>query len=254
MGSAYFDLLCREALRESRTQGEAGIGTMQEKRLHALIKKYICEDPDCHEVGVAGSRYVADVRMGDAIYEVQTGSFYPMRQKIAHYLESTSCTVTVVHPISAVKWVSWIDPKTGEIAPRHKAPRQKESELLAEMYSLLPYLSNPRLRFRLLLLETQDFRMLSDRRRNRKKGSVRYERVPLSLIDEWEFNSPKDFCRFIPQDLPRHFTVSQFSSFTKIHGVDAYSSVRVLCALGLFAEGERIGRSMGFVRRDDGLE
>lgn len=250
MGSAYFDHLCTKALTDARTQGEAGIGTMQEKRLHALIKQYLCEDTDYHEVGVSGTRYVADVRIGNEIYEVQTGSFYPMKEKIAHYLENTDCTVTVVHPISVIKWVSWIDPLSGEISPRRKAPREKAEDVLAELYCLLPYLQNPRLRFRLLLLETQDFRLLSKRGRDRKKGSVRYERIPLSLVDEIDLNGPADFCRFIPSELPRRFTVKEFSALSKIRGRDAYSAVRALCGLGLLEEGERLGRSMTFVRCD----
>ena len=69
-------------------------------------------------------------------------------------------------------------------------------------------------------------------------------------LDEIDLTSPQDFCRFIPRELPAHFTVKQFSDLSGIHGVDAYSAVRSLVALGLFSEGERIGRSMGFVRKD----
>ena len=78
---ARFDRLCREAIAERRVQGEAGIGTLAEKRLHAVIKKYLCADEDCHEVGVLDTRYVSDVRIGNEIFEVQTGAFYPMKKK-----------------------------------------------------------------------------------------------------------------------------------------------------------------------------
>ncbi|MBR2722081.1 MAG: hypothetical protein IKB75_04810 [Clostridia bacterium] len=248
-GSAYFDSLCRDALRYGRTQGEDGIGTMQEKRLHAVIKHYLCSDPNCHEVGLEGSRYIADVRMGDAIFEVQTGSFAPMREKIAYCLSHTDAVVTVVHPISVIKWVSWVDAETATVSPRRKAPKERIEDLLCELYPLRELLGNPRLRFRLLLLETQDFRVLS-KQKNRKRGAERYERMPLSLIDEIEFSSREDFRRFIPNELPTHFTVKQFSVLSGIRGVDAYSAVRVLTSLGLFDTGEKIGRSMGFVRRD----
>ncbi len=247
--ASYFDLLCRDALRANHAQGENGIGTMQEKRLHAIIKHYLCEDETLHEVGIAGTRYVADIRMGDAIYEVQTGAFAPMRQKIAYYLEHTGCTVTVVHPISVIKWVSWVDAENATVSPRRRAPKERAEDLLPELYCLREHLQNPRLRFRLLLLETQDFRILS-KGKNRKRGAARYERLPISLVEELDFCSPRDFCRFIPQELPEHFTVKEFAGLTKLRGVDAYSAVRVLCALGLFQEGDAIGRSMGFVRMD----
>ena len=247
---ARFNRLCREIIVQGYTSGEAGIGTLAEKRLHAVIKRYLCEDEDCHEVGVLNTRYVSDVRIGNEIFEVQTGSFFPMKRKIAYYLEKTDCTVTVVHPIPAVKWVSWIDPETHEIASRSRSPKRGRAEdLLPELYHLLPHLGDPRLRFRVLLMEAEDFRLLNGWSRDRKRGSVRYERIPLSLLGDVELLSPSDFRVFIPDALPQHFTVKDFSTLTKIRGRDAYSAVRALAALGLFAPADPIGRSMGW-RRD----
>ena len=247
---ARFNRLCREILVQGYTSGEAGIGTLAEKRLHAVIKRYLCEDENCHEVGVLNTRYVSDVRIGNEIFEVQTGSFFPMKRKIAYYLEKTDCTVTVVHPIPAVKWVSWIDPETHEIASRSRSPKRGRAEdLLPELYHFLPHLGDPRLRFRVLLMEAEDFRLLNGWSRDRKRGSVRYERIPLSLLGDVELLSPSDFRVFIPDALPQHFTVKDFSTLTKIRGRDAYSAVRALAALGLFAPADPIGRSMGW-RRD----
>ena len=223
-----------------------GIGTLAEKRLHALIKKYICPNVEFHEVGVHDTRFVSDVRIGDDAYEVQTGSFFPMKKKIAYYLEHTDCTVTIVHPIPVVRWMSWVEPGMMDISPRRKVAGKKELDLLPELYHLLPHLGNPRLRFRLLLLEVQDFRLLNGWSKNRKKGSVLYERIPLALLDEIDLNSPDDFRRFLPSALPEHFTVKDFSMLTKIRGRRAYSAVRALAALGVISPAEPIGRSMGW--------
>lgn len=242
---ARFDRLCDALIREAFVSGEAGIGTLSEKRLHATVKRYLCEDTDCHEVGMKERKFVADVRVGNEIYEVQTGSFFPMKQKIAYYLTSTDCTVTVVHPIAKNAWTCWIDPETLEFSPRRKSPKHGRAEdLLPEMYHLLPHLGNERLQFRVLLIETQDFRW--KRVKGRRRTAERYERIPLSLVEDITFSSPADFSRFLPPTLPSHFTVRQFSEATGIRGRDAYSAVRVLAALGLVREGERIGRSMGW--------
>ncbi len=247
---ARFARICRDTMLERHESGEAGIGTLAEKRLHLILKRFLCEDEDYHEVGVPNTRYVSDVRIGNEIFEVQTGDFYPMRKKILHYLEHTDCTITVVHPIAVKKWVSWIDPKTGETVERRLSPQKGRSEdLLAQAYALLPALGNPRLRFRILLIEAEDFRTLSGRVRNRKKGAKKYERIPLSLLDDLTLSSPEDFRSMIPAELPSHFTVKQFSDLTRIRGIDAYSAVRALAALGLFTPAEPIGRSMGFERK-----
>ena len=247
---ARFCRLCEAAMLERRANGDAGIGTLAEKRLHAIIKRYLCEDEDLHEVGVLNTRYVSDVRIGNDVYEVQTGAFYPMRKKIAYYLENTNCTVTIVHPIIVNKWVSWVDPTTHEVSERKKSPKHEGTkDLLAELYCLIPYLGNPRLKFRLLMLEAQDFRLLTGRSRDRKHyGAERYERIPLDLLSEEDFSDVSDFRQFIPDTLPTHFTVKDFTRHTGIRGRDAYSAVRVLVALGLLSTGESIGRAMGFTK------
>ena len=245
--SARFRRLCEEAMLEGRSNGDAGIGTLAEKRMHSIIKRYLCANADFHEVGVLNTRYVSDVRIGNEVYKVQTGAFYPMQKKIAYYLEHTDCTVTVVHPIAVNKWVCWVDPVTREISERKKSPKhESEKDLLPELYCLIPYLTNPRLKFRLLLLEVQDFRMLNGRSRDRKRGSTRYERIPLELLGEVNFTSPEDFRRFLPSELPPHFTVKEFARLTQFHGRDAYSAVRVLAAMGLLFPADPIGRAMAF--------
>ena len=155
MNAERFERLCLEAATHGRTAGANGFGTLAEKRLHAVIKKYLCEDEAFHEVGVVGTRFVSDVRIGDEVFEVQTGSFYPMKKKIAHYLQKTDCTVTVVHPIAVTRWMSWVDPATTDISPRRRVKGEAPQELLAELYHLLDALGNERLRFRLLLLCVQ---------------------------------------------------------------------------------------------------
>ena len=247
MNQARFGRLCMEAATKGRTAGADGFGTLSEKRLHAVIKKYICPNEDFHEVPMEGTRYLADIRVGDDVVEVQTGAFYPMKKKIDHYLQNTNCTVTVVHPIASVRRLSWVDPESFEIGNARRVAGERAEALLHELYSLLPHLGNPRLRFRLLLLEVHDFRLQNgSRSRDRKKGSVRYERMPIALIDELDLSTPDDFRCFIPKDLPSPFTVKQFSTLSKIRGRDAYSAVRVLAALGLFAPTDPIGRAMAF--------
>ena len=246
---ARFARLCDEAMLNRRSEGDGGFGTLAEKRMHAIIKRYLCPNEEFHEVGMDGTRYIADVCIGNRIFEVQTGAFYPMRKKIDYYMEKTDCTVTVVHPIALNKWVSWIDPATGEIQPRKRSPKhEKASDLLSEMYAFLPHLTNPRLCFRLLFIEAQDFRMLAPKGKNRKKGSERYERIPITLLGDQSFSTPKDFEAFLPADLPSPFTVKTFSDCTGIRGRDAYSAVRVLTALGLLQETDPIGRAMAFRR------
>ena len=246
---ARFALLCEEAARARRSEGDGGFGTLAEKRMHAVIKRYVCPNEDFHEVGVGGTRYIADVRVGDSIWEVQSGSFYPMKKKLAYYLEKTDCTVTVVHPITVNKWLTLIDPATGECAPRKKSPKHEHAvALLAELYPLIDLLPNERLRFRLLLIEAEEYRLSNARRHRGKLKSVRYERMPLSLLDVLDFASPADFCALLPDILPDVFTVKELSRATGLRGRHAYSAAHVLEALGVISPTEPVGRAMAFRR------
>ncbi len=246
-----FGRICDAAMRERREQGTDGIGTLSEKWQHQIIKRYLSEDTSEHEVRVSEDRrFVSDVRVGDHAYEVQTGAFAPMREKIAYYLEQTALDVTIVHPIPKNKTVCWIDPATQEISEPKRSPRHgRLIDLLPELYPLIPYLARKRLHFRVLLLEVCDFRILSNDKRNRKHRAERFERIPTALCEDVSFDTPADFQVFLPEELPSVFTVKQFSVLTKLRGRDAYSAVRVLVAMGLLAPAEKIGRSMAFERQ-----
>ena len=244
---ARFARLCTEAARSRRSEGDGGFGTLAKKRMHAVIKRYICPNEDFHEVGMRDTRFISDVRIGDSIYEVQSGAFYPMKKKIGYYMSKTDCTVTVVHPIVVNKWIVSIDPATGECAPRKKSPKHESpKDLLAELYPLIEHLPSPRLRFRLLLIDAEEYRVANARRHRGRLLPQKYELMPLSLLDVREFSSPEDFRAFLPPDLPSPFTVKDFSRATGIRGRNAYSAVRVLAALGLLSPAPPIGRAMAF--------
>jgi len=234
--------------RERHVQGTDGIGTLGEKRMHTIFKELFCADAQYHEVALEGTRYVADIKMGNEIIEIQTGALAPMRKKISYYLEKTDCTVTVVHPVAVKRQTVWIDPATREIAHRTRPTvAGRDRDLLAELFPLRDLFPHPRLSFHLLYIEAVDFRILSPRG-TRGRGARRYERIPTALLGEESFCEARDFVRFLPDTLPAHFTVKDFSAATGIRGVDAYSAVRVLCSLGLIEEAAPIGRAMAFRR------
>lgn len=231
---ARFCRIAGELALERRTQGLFGFGTLQEKRLHAAVKKFLCEDTDCHEVGIQNTRFLADIRVGNEIYEVQTGDFAPLKQKLEYLLENTPCTITVVHPIIVQRSVAWIDPRDGSVTPpRRTGGIESPVTLLADLYPLLSLLPNDRLFFRLLSISATDFRLLNPKGRDPKRRSRRYERVPDDLFGDVTFSSPADFRDLLPADLQGEFTVPAFSKLSHLRGRNAYSAVYVLEKLGI---------------------
>ena len=128
LSRARFYRVVTEAAEEEHRRG--GIGTYREKKLHLILKNYFEEDPACQEVPTAG--FIADVRRGDEITEIETAGFSGLCPKLAAYLPDYR--VRLVHPLAGKKYVSWIDPETAEISPRRLSPKKESAyDLLFEM-------------------------------------------------------------------------------------------------------------------------
>ena len=213
------------------------IGTYQEKSLHAIFKNYICSDRSCQEVPVGP--YVADVLCGDMIFEIQTGSFYPLREKIRYYLEHTEYKVTVVHPMADLKWLVWIDPENGEMSKRNRSPKQGEPmALIPEIFWLSEFVPHPRLRIALYLAEMEEYRYLDGWGKGGKRGSHRKEMVPLSLSGVYRFATLEDYRALLPST-EGSFTAKQFSLSAKLSGRRLSFALKLYVQLGLIVRKER---------------
>lgn len=266
-----FDRICSEEMLECK-KVQNSIGTYKEKRLHIALKRFVCDDPLCYEIKVSAEKeafnkpcdngdgeqkkkrritsYVADVKCGDQIYEIQTGSLYPLKDKLAFYLERTENTVTIVHPLAAIKWVSWIDPESGSISKRHKSPKKEDVRAIArDLYALSDLLGHPRLKIVLPMLEIEEYRNLDGWGQGGKRGSTRYERFPLRLIDCVTLSSKRDYDdNFLPISLPHQFTAAEYAKASGIKGIATYSALSALCTLGSLQKSGKLGRSCIYER------
>ena len=231
VGAERFRLACQQAVQNHGAAG--GIGTLGEKTLHAVLKCYIDPCADNHEMKIGP--FIADIVGEDGIVEIQTRGFDKLRKKLEAFLEVA--TVTVVYPIAAVKWLSWVDPDTGETTPRRRSPKRRTAAYsLFELYKLKPLLSHPRLRLRLLLLELEEYRQLNGWSCDRKRGSTRCDRIPTALVGEVRIDCPADYAQLIPAGLPEQFTSSEFGAACGLSLSSAQRGLNVLLAV------EAVGR------------
>ena len=75
----------------SREKERNGFGTLQEKTIHEVIKDFYCYDHDFQEQ--KRGRYIADIAVGDDIWEIQTRAFNKLRGKLDAFLEKYHVTV-----------------------------------------------------------------------------------------------------------------------------------------------------------------
>ena len=233
-----------------------GIGTLSEKQMHAAIKLFICPNPSKHEIKIQDSelyiqkddekkrKFVADVLDGSTIYEIQTGSFAPLKEKIKWVLDNTTYNLVLIHPMPECLYVSYIE-EDGKITPRRKSNRSKKlKHIVGELYHIKEFINNPRFTLIALMIEADQYRRKVTSRKRVK--TRKYETIPSSLIRAHIFSSPDDYKVFLPDSLEGEFTVKQFSKASGILGIDAYSAVKLLCELGHICECGSIGRAKAY--------
>ncbi len=190
-----------------------GIGTLGEKTIHAVLKNYYA--PDCEMQEIPIENFVADIFTGTEIIEIQTRSFNVMRRKLDTFLKQYP--VTIVHPIPHIKWVSWIDEETGEASPKRKSPKKGNPyQAFVELYKIRPFLKNENLHFKFALIDMEEYRLLNGWSRDKKRGSERFDRIPLEFVEEVCIDRREDYMQFVPFDLPEPFTSREFAKCAKI--------------------------------------
>ena len=217
-----------------------GIGMQKEKTLHAVLKNYKDPDPSHQEIPVLG--YIADIcdEERGSITEIQTGNMEAMARKLDAFLPYYQ--VTIVYPIPHTKWVVWIDPATGELIKRNRSNFTGTwYQMFAELYWIREYLNEPNLTVNPVLLDVEEYRLQDGWGNGGKRGSHRYDTVPVSVFDEMYIRGAKDLAALLPAALPEEFTSRELENAVGIHRrAVSYSEIlNVMTAAGVT---ERIGK------------
>ncbi|MDR1700909.1 MAG: hypothetical protein LBR68_06925 [Lachnoclostridium sp.] len=220
---AAFEAACHKIIHQEHLI--KGIGTLKEKTIHAVLKNFLEPDEDKHEKRVYG--FVADIVTEHDIIEIQTGNFNTMRRKLDSFLPEKK--VTIVYPIPATKWLSWIDEETGEVTGRRKSPKRGSPYLaFQELYKIKYCLNHPNLMIHILLIDMEESRLLNGWSRDRKRGSVRYDRIPIRIVDEVLIERTEDYRMLIPAELGDRFSVKEYSKVTKLPIRQARTALHIM--------------------------
>lgn len=230
-----------------REHGRKTIGTLGEKTIHAIVKNYYCPEEEFQEVHVG--KYHADIFKDGMIIEVQTRNFNKLREKLDFFLQEND--VTIVYPIPRDKWLIWIDSDTGETTKPRKSPKRGNGyDAFAELYKIKPYLDNKRLRIKLLLIDMEEYRIKDGWSQDGKKGSHRFDRVPMGVVDEIMLENSEDYKDFIPDDFG-NFTSKDLAKATKLSMKKTQVLINVLNHMGCIQKIGKSGRSNLYVRKED---
>jgi hypothetical protein len=174
-----------------------GIGLLNEKPLHASLKKWYASPGDKLEVLVDG--FVIDIVRDDLLLEIQTGSFAAIKPKLNKL--TSSHHVRLIYPIALEKWIVKLPSGNCSQVSRRKSPRRGRSEdLFWEMVSFPHLLANPNFSVEVVLTREEEVRRYDGKRGWRRRGWVTEERRLLEVIEQRLYEEPADLHAFLPDD------------------------------------------------------
>lgn len=241
MDEKRFEEIKDNFIRSKRER--CGIGTLQEKTVHGILKEYYAPHKEMQEIPVNG--YVADIFTGTEIIEIQTANFNKMRNKLDSFLPEYP--VTIVYPIPRIKWLSWIDEESGECSALRKSPAKGNIyKAFYELYKIKQYLPDKNLHLCFPFLDIEEYRLLNGWSRDKKKGSCRYDRIPVAMVDEIRFDRIEDYMQLIPYELKDPFTVPEFAKAAGIRKQEAQTVVHILNYLKIIERCGKKGRAYAY--------
>ncbi len=228
--TAFFNIVFGEASYAEKPL--SGIGTYKEKSLHRILKYYFEPDWSYHEIPYCG--FVADIKRGESVTEIQTRSLARMEEKLSAFLRESQ--VRIVFPIETDRCIVWIDPDTGSVVRRVKSPKHENKySLLAQLIYVLNYIPDDKLTVTAVYISTDEYRMLDGIGKDRKKRSTKLERIPTDIFGVSDYRTLEDFFELAPESAPPIFTRNDFSSLTGLRGRDLWAGLKVLERLGVIS-------------------
>lgn len=210
------------------------------------LKNYFCPDRAYHEIEIG--RYVADACDGKTIYEIQTGSLYPLKAKIKYYIENTAYDIMIIHPIISENVLLWIDPQSGEAVgkPRRSSKHEGVFDMLSEMLYLKEYIDNERVRFCFPVMTLTEERILNGWSKDRKKGAEHSDKLPREILEVKLIETASDIKDEVLDSIPKKFTREELSHIAKIKGRKLWALQNLLLYLNVIKKSDSDGKKIIF--------
>ncbi len=188
-----------------------GIGTLNEKPLHAALKRWCAGPGDTMEVPVDG--FTVDLVRGDLLIEVQTRNLSGIRRKLSRLLEGHP--VRLVYPVARERWIVRQTRDGTRVLGRRKSPRRGTAySLFEELVGVAGLLAHPGFSFQLVLIREEEIRRPAPGRAWRRKGWTTCERRLLDVVEQRLFEQPRDMLAFVPDSLSGPFTTGDLARAT----------------------------------------
>lgn len=190
----------------------SGVGTLNEKSLHAQLKDWYELPGDRREVPVDG--FVIDLVRGDQLIEIQTRNLGAMRRKLDRL--TLDHAVHVLYPVATRKWLTKID-EHGEIIDRRVSPKRGTVlDIFGELVGIPLLLSRSNLTIEVVLIEEDELRRHEPGTRRRRKGWATLERRLLDVSESVRLDGLPQLVGLLPE-LPESWTTAELAKLAGIN-------------------------------------
>lgn len=163
----------------------------------------MAEPGDEFEVDLDG--FVIDIRRGDLLIEVQTGSFGAMGRKLDRLL--ASYRILLVHPIATATYLH----KPGS-RPRRSPKGGDLWSVLDELVSIPTLLDHPNLELDVLLVTVDKFQEPDPKARRGRGGWRTTDKRLRDVGERHRFRTTDDLVSLMPDGLPEQFTTADIAN------------------------------------------
>ena len=178
------------------------IGTLNERSLHAALKKHLTHKGD--QVEVKLENYVIDLMRGETLIEIQTRGFAAIRRKLEYLVPKYK--IKLYHPIAARKWIVRVD-SDGNFLKRRRSPRKGSPfDVFNELLSLRSVALHPNLELHILMIEVEEVWKDDGKGSWRKKFWSVHDHHLLKVTEDYCLCSAEDYLALLPEKLPEKFT------------------------------------------------
>jgi hypothetical protein len=236
-------------VRLADTPKSNGIGTLNEKPLHAALKTWYGRPGDQFEVRVGG--FVIDiVRPGegedDLLLEIQTRTLAKLKRKLTSLVEAHR--VVLIYPVAAEKWIVRLG-EDREVIGRRRSPKRGGPEMLfAELVSFPQLMRHPNFALEVPLIIEEEIRVRDESVNWRRRGWATSERRLLEVMATRVFSAPADLLALVPASLPDPFTPVELARALDRPAWLARRMTYCLKEMGALAPAGKKGRSQLFTR------
>jgi hypothetical protein len=212
--------------------------------LHIALQLHYAGDDGVMEALVEG--YRADVLRDGVIYEVQTGSFGSIRDKLRRLLRRYP--VVLVYPVPERKVIVQLDGEGRETSARRSPKHGAMTEVFAQLLHLHDLPRHRNLSLEIVVTHERELRRRDGMGSWRRQGVSLVGRELVEVLRTQRFERPKDLAALLPEELPREFTVAELREALKLRKIVAGRMAYALCKLGVIKHVGKRGNAFVYRR------